>query len=546
MVITNIWLGGLALLVVLACTIGLSIALRRFAPRGGFFSDSDRAAGIFSSIGTLFSVLLALVILLSVETYSDTKSHANAEADLVLEQFQLAQLFPSNDQFAVQSQLICYGRSVMNDEWALMSKNRQSNVVDGWAQSIDSTIDSVSIDGAKAESSFELFLQQTLQRQEERRGRLQGAEGSLPPLVWPVLLLGGLTVLAYIISYADRAERVYIQAMQVGLVTVLLGASLLLINALDHPFSNNPGKIHPEKMALSVSLMERDLSVHIDAPNLGATVPCDDAGYLKPDDPQVRSFPAGSTMQQVVARGKIVIGVSFAIPLFSQLDPVSGRMSGFDVDIAREIAYELGLKESQIEWVDLPVEERFNALRDRRVDMVVEAVTITTARKQLVEFSRPYFLAGQSLLVDKNNRTISNLTHLRGRQVCVVPNTTNEQTLLDIAPEAQLVHRPDFPSCVTALKQGQASAVSTDDVILAGLASADPDLVLVGGQFTREPYGVAVPKGDRDFVQFIDSVINRMIDDGRWGKLYYQYLGDIPGLAPVKDAKTRLPFGVDD
>lgn len=45
---------------------------------------------------------------------------------------------------------------------------------------------------------------------------------------------------------------------------------------------------------------------------------------------------------------------------------------------------------------------------------------------------------------------------------------------------------------------------------------------------------------------FIDAVVNQMIDDGRWGRLYYEYLGDIPGLASIKDAKTRLPFGVDD
>lgn len=545
-VITNIWMGALAVLLIVAVALGLSFAMRLIAPRGGFFSDSDRASGIFSSIGTLFSVLLALVILLSVETYSDTQSYANAEADSVLEQFQLAQLFPSRDQFNVQSQLICYGRSVMNDEWPLMARNRQSSVVDGWAQSIDSTIDSVVVKGGKAEAGFALFLQQTLQRQEERRGRLEGAEGSLPPLVWPVLILGALTVLAYIIYYADSAERLSTQLLQVALVSMLLGASMILINALDHPFSNNPGKIRPEKMETSVQIMERDLGSLIDATNLGATIPCDDAGYPKPDDPMVRSFPSGSTMQQLIGRGKIVIGVSHAIPLFGQLDAVSGRVSGFDVDIAREIARELGFKDSQIEFVDTLVEDRFAVLQDGSVDMVVEVITITPARRQLVEFSRPYFLAGQSLLVDQANRTISSVRNLRDRRVCVLPQTTNATTLQAVAPDARLVYQDDFPACISALKRGDVNAISTDDVILAGFAAADETLSLVGGQFTREPYGIAVPKGQKDFIQFIDSVINRMIDDGRWGKLYYQYLGDIPGLPTVAEAKSRLPYGVDE
>ena len=290
--ITNIWLGGLAVLIVMGIAINLSLWLRRHAPEGGFFSDSDRAAGIFGSIGTLFSVLLALVILLSVETYSDTKSHANAEADLVLEQFQLARLFPSDDQFNVQSQLICYGRGVMNSEWQLMSRNEQSPVVDNWQNSLDATIDSVGVNGAKAEQGFSLFLQQTLQRQEERRGRLQGAEGSLPPLVWPVLLLGAFAMLAHVVYYADSAERISTQVLQVSLIAVLLGASLLLINALDHPFSDHPGQIEPDKMHFSVAQMEDGLSSTINADDLAATLPCDNDGYPKPNEPQVKASPA--------------------------------------------------------------------------------------------------------------------------------------------------------------------------------------------------------------------------------------------------------------
>jgi ABC-type amino acid transport substrate-binding protein len=149
-------------------------------------------------------------------------------------------------------------------------------------------------------------------------------------------------------------------------------------------------------------------------------------------------------------------------------------------------------------------------------------------------------------MVDQNNRSISNVRSLRDRRVCVMRNSTNEATLAEISPETVLVYELDFPACISALKSGEVNAVSTDDVILAGFVAYDSSLSLVGGQFTKEPYGVAVPQGDLDFVAFIDSVINRMIEDGRWGKLYYQYFGDIPGLAPVDEAKSRLPFGVDE
>lgn len=422
------------------------IALRRWAPNGGFFSDSDRAGSIFSSIGTLFSVLLALVILLSVETYSDTKSYANAEADAVLEQFQLARLFPAYDQYLVQSELICYGRSVRDQEWPMMDENKQSPIVDNWGQAIDASTDTVRVNGSKAEAGFGLFLEQTLERQEQRRGRLEGAEGSLPPLVWPILILGALAVLAYIVYYADSGERIITQALQVGLVTILLGSSLLLINALDHPFSSNPGEILPEKMELSVSLMERDLSKDIYAKELSATLPCDMAGRPKPQDPQVRSFPGSSTMQEIVGRGKLVIGVSYGIPLFGELNPVSGDVSGFDVELGKEIARELGLRDDQVEFLETPVEDRIAYLQEGLVDMVIEVMTITKERKELVEFSRPYFLAGQSIMVDQNNRTISNVRGLRDRRVCVMRNSTNEATLAEISPQTVLVYiSPTFP-----------------------------------------------------------------------------------------------------
>ena len=175
--LANIWFSSVAAVVVTAAMVALSLLVRRRAPEGGYFSDSDRAAAVFGSIGGLFSVLLALVVFLSVQTYSETQSHANAEADAVLEQFQIANLFPSRAQYGIQSQLICYGRSVRDLEWPLMERNEDSPTVVGWASSIDQTMDKIAVSGAGAEAGFRLFLEQALNRQEERRGRLEGAAG---------------------------------------------------------------------------------------------------------------------------------------------------------------------------------------------------------------------------------------------------------------------------------------------------------------------------------------------------------------------------------
>ena len=536
----NLLIGLIAMILVVAATMAVSLAVRRRSPYGGYFSDSDRAAAIFAGVGGLFSVLLALVVFLSVESYNNTRSHGDAEADAVLEQFQIAKLFPSRVQWNIQSKLVCYARSVSDLEWPLMESDRSSPTVVSWESSIDDEIDSVSLVSPRAEAGFRLFLEQTLTRHKERRGRLEGAAGALPVMVWPVLLTGALSLIALMISYSDRAERVASQAFQIGLVTAMLASTLLLINALDHPFSAVPGKVTPDKMRSSIALMETELADSIAAPRLDAVLPCGADGTALDSAPPIRAFPSGSTMAQIVERGRLTVGVSYAIPLFGEIDPLSGNVFGVDNDLVKEIARELGLRPEQIEFVELPPPERLPALQERRVDMVVEAITITPERRQLVDFSRPYFVAGQSLLVNRSNRSIAGLRDLAGKKVCVIATSTGIPVLQAQAPKANLVEAPSPAACLEQLLARAVDAMTTDDVLLAGLAAQNDGLLLVGGKFTVEPYGVGLPKGSADMVAFVDDVIDRMIDDGRWGRIYYEYLADIPGLTAVGDARQRV------
>jgi polar amino acid transport system substrate-binding protein len=491
-------------------------------------------------MATLFSVLLALVIFLSVETFQETKSHANAEADLVLEQYQLARLFPASDQYAIQSRLVCYGRSVRDLEWPLMDQQSSSNVVDEWAGSIDASTDSVGVVGPRAEAAFQLFLEHSLQRQGERRGRLEGADGAIPSMVWPILILGALAIVAHLVAYADRGERTLSQVFQVGLVAFLLTASLLLINALDHPYEAQPGRITPDKMARSIEVMEHDLARSIDSPNLAMTLPCEANGSPSHLEPLAPDFPPDSTMAKIVDRGRLVVGVSYNIALFGELDPLSGVVSGFDNELAKEIAREMGFGVGQIQFVDMLPEERLPALQEGRVDLVVMAITITPEREEIIDLSRPYYIAGQTILVRRSNRSISGLRDLADKRVCVITTSTSIPVLTQLAPRAILVPGSSPGDCRDRVVAGAVDAMTTDDIILAGFAAEDDDLVLVGGKFTEEPYGVGVPQGQRDMIEFINGVIRRMIEDGRWGRIYYEHLADIPGLPSVQEAKERL------
>ncbi len=253
------------------------------------------------------------------------------------------------------------------------------------------------------------------------------------------------------------------------------------------------------------------------------------------------SFAAGSTMAQIVQRGRMTVGVKYDVPLFGLLDPVSRKVDGFDVAIAKEIAKELGLKEDQIDFVEAISANRIPYLQEDKADLIISTMTINAQRKEQIEFSRPYYLAGQSILVKNETTNISGINDLNGKKVCSAQGSTSENNIKEKAPQAELLSLQTYSACVSAMKDGRVDAVSTDDIILAGFAASDKSLKLVGGQFTTELYGIGIKKGKTDMAQFVTDVLNKMVADGRWEKLYNQYLGNVGGLPSAADAKSKLP-----
>ena len=253
------------------------------------------------------------------------------------------------------------------------------------------------------------------------------------------------------------------------------------------------------------------------------------------------AFPAGSSMATIKNKGKLVIGVKYDVPLMGLLDPVSKKVDGFDVAIGKEIGKALGLKEDQIEFVEAITANRIPFLQEDKVDLVISTMTINAERKQQIEFSRPYYLAGQSILVRASNNTIKSVTDLNGKNVCSVQGSTSEKNVKEKAPQSNLTSLTTYSACVSAMKDGRAEAVSTDDIILSGFAAADRDLKLVGGQFTTEPYGIGIKKGKTDLVQFVDTQLAEMFRDGRWDKIYSDYLGKVPGAPEPRVARERIP-----
>ncbi len=259
----NLWLSSLIVLVSVTVAVTLMLTVRRRAPIGGFFSDSDRAAGVFGVVGTAFSVLLAFVIFLAFETYTSAAEESAHEADSVIDQFEIAELFNPPDRDLVQSELICYSRSVIDDEWRQMREGSRSEVVDDWVLAIDQSVEAVDLTNRKQESGFEKFFDETIEREAGRRGRLQEANGVVPAPMWFILVLGAGCLLGYVLLFADSGERILPQSALIGIVTALVVTSLLLVDFLDHPYRNKTGSITPDSMQLTLQTMERDRHIEV-------------------------------------------------------------------------------------------------------------------------------------------------------------------------------------------------------------------------------------------------------------------------------------------
>jgi hypothetical protein len=267
----NLWLTAFLIVLTTAAAIAAICVIRSRAPTGGFLHDSERAGAIFSFVGTVFSVLLAFVIFLALETYTGAKTEAAQEADALLEQFQIAGLFSAGDGDVLRSELACYGRSVIEDEWGLMRKGKRSSMVDAWVSSIERAVDAVQIEDSKQETAFAKFFDETINREDGRRGRLAEADGVVPAPMWLILFLGSGCLVGLVLLFADRAENGLVQSAQAGAVTAIVVTSLLLVNFLDHPFRNGVASIKPTSMTLAVQMMEHEL------PN-ARSLPCDARG----------------------------------------------------------------------------------------------------------------------------------------------------------------------------------------------------------------------------------------------------------------------------
>lgn len=257
----NLWLAIAVIAATVAASISLMLSVRRFlAPSGGYFTDSDRAAGVFGVIGTAFAVVLAFVIFLAFESYVNARAQAGKEAVAVAELFNTARLFAPDERRELQSDLICYSRAVIDDEWRTMRRGDPSPLVQAWVARLESAADAVTVRTPKQSAAYTHWFDTYGDRLEGRRGRLAEAEPFVPALLWLVLVLAAVLVLGYLCFFADPNEPIYVQALLMGAVAAIAVSGLLTVRLLDRPYENESGSIEPTALERSLAIMDREWS----------------------------------------------------------------------------------------------------------------------------------------------------------------------------------------------------------------------------------------------------------------------------------------------
>lgn len=263
---------------------------------------------------------------------------------------------------------------------------------------------------------------------------------------------------------------------------------------------------------------------------------CNPLASLRPGN-----APPEERVPRIRQRGRLIVGLDQGSNLFSFRDPGTGQLTGFDVDLAREIARDIFGDPGQVEFRSLTSANRLEALENDQVDVVIRSMSITCERRERVTFSVSYYQAYQRVLAVRGSG-ITDIHHLEGRRVCVAAGTTSASRLWAELDRITVLSVNTWADCLVAIQQNQVDAITTDDAILVGITAQDPYLEIVGPQMDAEPYGVGIAKSTPGhntdgLVRQVNSTLERIRADGTWNRMYSTWLS---GLGPSPGMPTPI------
>ncbi|HEV3361210.1 MAG TPA: glutamate ABC transporter substrate-binding protein [Pseudonocardiaceae bacterium] len=307
-----------------------------------------------------------------------------------------------------------------------------------------------------------------------------------------------------------------------------LGAGGLLLAALlTGCASNGPVNlpiVSTANAAMPVGVVQGSLAV----PSAPPAPTCNNpTASLRPPAsmPAAGAMPAGTTMARIAARGYLIAGVDQNTYLFGYRDPKTNAIEGFDIDMAHYVAKAIFGDPSRVQFKAITSAQRVPELKNGQVDIIARTMTISCARLADVNFSTVYYDASQRLLVPATS-SVTDISQLGGKKICAASGSDSLGHIAAVPTHPIPVAVGDWSDCLVMLQQGEVAGVSTDDTILAGMVAQDPNTKIVGPSIADEPYGLAMPKQDTDFVSFVNGVLDGIRTSGQWTQSYQTWIGD--------------------
>lgn len=194
----------------------------------------------------------------------------------------------------------------------------------------------------------------------------------------------------------------------------------------------------------------------------------------------------------VIKRDKLIVGVRDDAPPFGFKDE-KGNLIGYDIDLAKIIAKDILGNENKIEFVPVTASNRIMKLSAGEVDFLIATMSITNQRQQILDFSVPYFVAGQAILVNSSSKATS-LSDFEGKKLIIVFGSTSERNLRTNVPEVTVIGYKNYNDAYRALKQNKADGIVADDTILLSYVLKDKSVKLLPKRYSKEPYAVVFRK----------------------------------------------------
>jgi polar amino acid transport system substrate-binding protein len=266
-----------------------------------------------------------------------------------------------------------------------------------------------------------------------------------------------------------------------------------------------------------------------------SAAPCGDpAASLRPQGPLPRAgdVPNGSYVQQIYNRGRLIAGIAQDTLMFGYLNPLDNQLEGLDIDLVRQLSQAIFGDDLHVEYRVITPGQSIQVLRDGTVDVVVRTLPMTCNRWQQISYSSEYFEAGQRVLVPKASPA-QGINDLGRRRVCAAAGTPALENIAAASSKPIPVGLTDQTDCLVQLELGKVDAISTDDVILAGLAAQDPNVKVVGPRFATLPYGIGIAQAHADFVRYVNAMLELLRANGTLSALYGRWLADLgPAAGP--------------